>query len=158
MFYTSLSWFSYYEKKIQTVNATNSTNINKTIISHLNWSHWTWIIQNIEHYFDLIIYIFRILERKMETKLGQKLSMYLKVVVLHLSEKLWVRLRQSTNQKQELPVVAMFVNGSGQTVQSLERTFYRCFLPSFSSFGWWVSEEKIKMWKVNGRQTMDAMW
>jgi hypothetical protein len=29
----------------------------------------------------------------------------------------------------------------------------RCFLPSFSSFGWGVSEEKIKMWKVNGRQT-----
>jgi hypothetical protein len=26
----------------------------------------------------------------------------------------------------------------------------RCFLPSFSSFGWGFSEEKIKMWKVNG--------
>ena len=39
------------------------------------------------------------------------------------------------NQKRELPVAAMFVNGSGQNVQSLERTFYRCFLPSFSSFG-----------------------
>jgi hypothetical protein len=26
-------------------------------------------------------------------------------------------------QKQELPVAAMFVNGSGQNVQSLERTF-----------------------------------
>jgi hypothetical protein len=26
------------------------------------------------------------------------------------------------NQKQELPVAAMFVNGSGQNVQSLERT------------------------------------
>jgi hypothetical protein len=36
-------------------------------------------------------------------------------------------------------------------VQYLERTFYRCFLPSFSSFGW-VSKEKIKMWKVNGRR------
>jgi hypothetical protein len=57
-------------------------------------------------------------------------------------------LKKSANQKQELPVVAMFVNGSGQNVQSLERTFYRCFLPSFSSFGWGVSEEKIKMWKV----------
>ena len=30
------------------------------------------------------------------------------------------------------------------------------FLPSFSSFGWGVSEEKIKMWKVNRRQTPDA--
>jgi hypothetical protein len=37
-------------------------------------------------------------------------------------------------------------------VHSLERTFHRCFLPSFSSFGWEVSEEKIKMRKVNGRQ------
>ena len=53
------------------------------------------------------------------------------------------------NQKQELPVVAMCGNGSLQNVHSLERTFHRCFLLSFSSFGWWVSEEKIKMWKVN---------
>jgi hypothetical protein len=42
---------------------------------------------------------------------------------------------KSANQKQELPMVAMFVNGSGQNEQSLERTFHRCFLPSFSSFG-----------------------
>jgi hypothetical protein len=44
-------------------------------------------------------------------------------------------LKKSANQKQELPVVAMFVNRSGQNKQSLERTFHRCFLPSFSSFG-----------------------
>jgi hypothetical protein len=61
---------------------------------------------------------------------------------------------KSANQKQKLPVVAMFVNRSGQNEHSLERTFHRCFLPSFSSFGWEVSEEKIKMWKVNG-QTID---
>jgi hypothetical protein len=36
----------------------------------------------------------------------------------------------SANQKQELPLAAMFVNGSGQNEQSLERTFHRCFLPS----------------------------
>jgi hypothetical protein len=48
---------------------------------------------------------------------------------------------KSTIQKEELPVVAMFVNGSGQNV------------PSFSSFGWVILEEKIKMWKANGRQT-----
>jgi hypothetical protein len=48
----------------------------------------------------------------------------------------------------------MFVNGLGQNEQSLERTFHRRFLPSFTSFGWGVSEEKIKMWKVNGRQVM----
>jgi hypothetical protein len=30
---------------------------------------------------------------------------------------------KSANQKQELPLAAMFVNGSGQNGQSLERTF-----------------------------------
>jgi hypothetical protein len=29
-----------------------------------------------------------------------------------------------------------------------------CFLPSFSSFGQAVSEEKIKMWKVNKHVTL----
>ena len=43
---------------------------------------------------------------------------------------------KSANQKQEFPMVAMFVNGSGQ---SLERTFHRCF----GSFGKAVSEDKI---------------
>jgi hypothetical protein len=42
---------------------------------------------------------------------------------------------KSANQKQELPVAAMLVDGSGQNEQSLERTFHRCFLPSFTSFG-----------------------
>ena len=41
---------------------------------------------------------------------------------------------KSANQKQELPMAAMFVNGSGQNEQSLERTFHRCSLPSFTSF------------------------
>jgi hypothetical protein len=45
-----------------------------------------------------------------------------------------------------------------QNEHSLERTFHRCFLLSFSLFGWEVSEEKIKIWKVNGRQTTDAKW
>jgi hypothetical protein len=52
----------------------------------------------------------------------------------------------------------MFVNESGQNEQSLERIFHRCFLPSFTSFGWGVSEEKIKMWNVNGRRTTDVKW
>ena len=43
--------------------------------------------------------------------------------------------QKSTNQKQELTMAVMFVNGSGQSEQSLERTFHRCFLPSFTSFG-----------------------
>ena len=51
--------------------------------------------------------------------------------------------QNSTNQKQELPVVAMFVNGSGRNQQSLQRIFHRCFLPSVGSFGQAVSEEKI---------------
>jgi hypothetical protein len=45
---------------------------------------------------------------------------------------------KSANQKQELPMTAMFVNGSGQNEQSLERTFHRCFLPSFTSFAIWL--------------------
>jgi hypothetical protein len=36
----------------------------------------------------------------------------------------------------------MFVNGSGQNEQSQQRTFHRCFLPCFGSFGQTVSEEK----------------
>jgi hypothetical protein len=44
-------------------------------------------------------------------------------------------LKKSANQKQELPMAAMFVNVSGQNEQCLERTLHRCFLPSFSSFG-----------------------
>ena len=116
-------------------------------------------------------------------------------------------LKKSANQKQESPMVAMFVNGSGRNEQSLQRTFHGCFLPSFgsfgqavseekifknrpirnknglwwpcllmdryemsnlyrgpsidasfSSFGWGVSEEKIKIWKFNGRQTTDTKW
>ena len=51
--------------------------------------------------------------------------------------------QKSTNQKQELPVVSMFVYGLGRNEQSLQRTFHRCFLPSFGSFGQMVSEEKI---------------
>jgi hypothetical protein len=44
-------------------------------------------------------------------------------------------LKKSANQKQELPMVAMFVDGLGQNEQSLERTFHSGFLPSFTSFG-----------------------
>ena len=44
-------------------------------------------------------------------------------------------LKKLANQKQELPVAAMFVNRSEQNEQSLERIFHRFFLSSFSSFG-----------------------
>ena len=49
-------------------------------------------------------------------------------------------LKKSANQKQELPMAAMFVDGSGQNEPSLERTFHRCFLPSFGLFDQAVSE------------------
>ena len=42
-----------------------------------------------------------------------------------------------------MPVVTRFVNGSGQNEKSLQRNFHRCFLPSFGSFGYAVSEGKI---------------
>ena len=51
---------------------------------------------------------------------------------------------KSANQKQESPVAAMFVNGSGRNDQSLQRTFHRCFLPSFGSFRQAVSEKIFK--------------
>ena len=52
-------------------------------------------------------------------------------------------------------MAAMIVNRSGQNEQSLYRTFYRCYLPSFGSFCQAVSEEKINMWKVNTPQKTD---
>jgi hypothetical protein len=55
-------------------------------------------------------------------------------VSVHLAERFPKR-KKSANQKQELPMAAMFVNGLGQNEQSLERTFHRCFLSIFTSFG-----------------------
>ena len=66
-------------------------------------------------------------------------------VLIHLAWRLQRRrfFQKSTNQKQEWPVVVMFVNGLGRNEQSLQRTFNRCFLQSFGSFGQALSEEKI---------------
>ena len=61
---------------------------------------------------------------------------------------------KSTNQKQELPVAAMSINGSELNQQSLLRTFHRCFLPSFGSFGQAVSEEKIFFKSANQKQEL----
>jgi hypothetical protein len=44
-----------------------------------------------------------------------------------------------------------------KSLHFIQRTFHRCFLPSFSSFGWGFSEEMIKMCKVNGRMP-DVKW
>ena len=64
--------------------------------------------------------------------------------------------QKQTNQKQELPVAAMFVNGSGLNEQSLQKTFHRCFLPSFGSFGQAVSEEKI--FKNRPTRNKNCLW
>ena len=66
-------------------------------------------------------------------------------VSVHLAKRFQRRwfFQKSTNQKQELPMVAMFVNESRTYEQSLKRTYHRCFLPSFGSFDQAVSERKI---------------
>ena len=96
-------------------------------------------------------------------------------VSVHLAKRFqrWICV-SSANQKHELPVVAMFVNGSGHNEQSVYRTFHRCFLsnsknknPVLLSEGfqrrrlkcekladdkWWqkLSIEKLtKSWKLN---------
>ena len=49
---------------------------------------------------------------------------------------------KAANQKKELPMAAMFVDGLGHNEQSIERTFHRCF-PQ----------------KVNGRRMpKDCIW
>jgi hypothetical protein len=65
-------------------------------------------------------------------------------VSVHLAKRFQRRriLKISQSEKR-IACGAMFVNGSGQNEQSLQRTFHRCFLPSFGSFGQVVSEEKI---------------
>ena len=60
--------------------------------------------------------------------------------------------QKSTNLKQELPVAAMFAKESGRNEQHLQRTFHRCFLPSFGSFGKVISEEKIFQKSTNQKQ------
>ena len=63
--------------------------------------------------------------------------------------------KKSANQKQELSVTAMFVNGSGRNEHSLQRTFHRCFLPSFGSFGQAVSE---KIYKNRPIRKKNCLW
>jgi hypothetical protein len=55
-----------------------------------------------------------------------------------------------------MPVAAMFVHRSGQNEQSLERTFHRCFLPNFDSFGQAVTEEKISSKSNNQKQELSV--
>jgi hypothetical protein len=62
--------------------------------------------------------------------------------------------KKSANQKQELSVAAMFVNGLGRNELSQQRTFHRCFLPSFGSFGQTVSEENIKNQPIRNKSRL----
>ena len=62
--------------------------------------------------------------------------------------------KKSANQKNESSVAPMFVNGSGRNEQYLYRTFHRCFLPSFISFGQAVSEEKLFQKSTNKKQKL----
>ena len=79
-------------------------------------------------------------------------------VSVHLSQRFQRRrLKKSSNQKQELPVAVMFVNESGQKEQSLQRTFHRCFLPSFSSFDQAISEEHIFQKSTNQKQELPVV-
>jgi hypothetical protein len=77
-------------------------------------------------------------------------------VSVHLARRFqrrnFFRNQKSTNQKQELSVAAMFVNGSGRNEHSLQRTFHRCFLPSFGSFDQAVSEGKNLKKSANQKQ------
>jgi hypothetical protein len=64
--------------------------------------------------------------------------------------------KQSANQKQESPVAVMFVNGSGRNEQYLHRTFHRCYLPRFGSFGQAVSEALEDLKKIGQSETRIA--
>ena len=62
--------------------------------------------------------------------------------------------QKQTNQKQESPVVAMFVNGSERNEYSLQRTAHRCFLPSFGLFGQAVSEKNLKNQPIRNKSRL----
>ena len=79
-------------------------------------------------------------------------------VSIHLAKRFQRRrfFQKSTNQKQELPVAVMFVNGSELNEQSLQRTSHRCILPSFGSYGKAVSEEKIFKKSTNQKRELSV--
>ena len=76
------------------------------------------------------------------------------VLVIWLSSYREEDIQKQTNQKQEWPVVAMFINGSEINEQSLQMTFRGCFLQSFDSFGQVVSEEKIFQKSTNQKHEL----
>jgi hypothetical protein len=57
------------------------------------------------------------------------------------------------NQKQELPVVATFVNGSGRNEQFLYRTFHRCYQIS-DQLALRFQRRRLKCEKLTDHQVM----
>jgi hypothetical protein len=67
-------------------------------------------------------------------------------VWLHFAKQFQRRFFETVaNQKQELPLAAIFVGGAERNGETLYRTLHRCLLPSLVPFGQVVSEEKIKI-------------
>ena len=66
-------------------------------------------------------------------------------VSVHLAERFQRRIffLEIDQSETRIAYVGHVFNESGQNEQSLERTYHVCFLPSISSFGQAVSEEKI---------------
>ena len=64
--------------------------------------------------------------------------------------------QKSTNQKQELPLAAMFVDGSKRNEHSSQRTFHILFLPSFGSFGKEISQGNI--FKNRPLRNKNCLW
>ena len=76
------------------------------------------------------------------------------VLVIWLNSYKKEDIQKSTNQKQEWPVVAKFIDGSELNEQSLQMTFQGWFLPSFDSFDQAVSEKKILQKSTNQKQEL----
>ena len=65
-------------------------------------------------------------------------------VSVHLANRFQRRRSLEIDQLEtRTPCGGMLINESGQNEQFLQRTFHRCFLPSFGSFGQAVSEKNI---------------
>ena len=89
-------------------------------------------------------------DRDETNNIYRRMSIYIFYQVLvHLAMRFQ---RRRFFQKQELPVAAMLVSGSGRNEQSLQRTVHRCFLPSFGSFAHAVLEENIFL-KIDQSET-----
>ena len=80
-------------------------------------------------------------------------------VSVHLAKRFQKRFLEIGQPQTKLPVTAIFVIKLIRNVQSLERTFHKCFLTSFGSFGQAVSEEKIfKNRPIKNRNCLSRPW